>query len=154
MSAETIQFPKFAALERLYQPGHIRQHHDYIATAGTGVDEVLKPAYWQKLASHLRVYDTITVIEETGAWFAELLVLSAGATGVQVGPLRGINLKDHAVGANDTFARNHTGATVRYRGPHLKWTVLNKEGEPLQEKIKTEADAYGWLNEWVKKVQQ
>jgi hypothetical protein len=151
--AETINFPKFAARERLYQPGHVRQHHDYIAPAGLTADESLKPEYWRQLASQLRTYDTITVIEEACAWFAELLVLSSGATGVQVAPLRGINLEGR-VGVNDAFERNRTGASVRYRGPHLRWCVMDAEGKPLQEKCQTEVDAYAWLNAYVKTVQK
>lgn len=154
MSAETINFPKSAMRERLYAPGHVRQHHDYIATAGTTVDDVMKPTYWLKLASELHTYDTITVIEEAGAWFGELLVLSAGQTGVQVGPLRGIDLSGHAVGANGSAVRNYTGATVKYRGPHLRWCVMDKDGDPLHEKAKTESEAYGWLNQWVARTVQ
>lgn len=146
-------FPNFATRERLHEPGHIRRHHDYIATAGTTADEVLKPAYWQRLAGQLRIYDRIDVIEEAGAWFAELLVLSSGQAGVQVAPLRGIQL-DGRVGVNDAYVRNYTGATVRYRGPHLKWCVMDKDGKPLQEQCATESDAYLWLTQWAKTVQQ
>lgn len=138
--------PLQASRERLHQFGMIRQRFDFIAPQGTLAEAVLEPTYWVRLHDRLRVYDLIFVIEEAGAWVAELLVLSSGAHSVSIAPIKGIALGGN-VGVTGASPRNRTGLSVAYRGPQLRWCVMSAEGEPLRENCATEAEAYGLLND-------
>jgi len=154
MSAEKIAvFPQFAEMDRLRPYGYAWTTHQYTAMAGTVVDDVLATAYWARVARKLHLYDKIVVVEESGQWYAELLVVAPGTEGVKVCLLFGKQL-DGNVGVNDASMQNFTGCSVKYRGPHLKWCIVDREGKILHEKCDTEAIAYGWLNQHVKTVQK
>lgn len=138
-------FPARCSKERFGPAETLRNIHFHVAISGTTIEQLLTPAYWQRVAVDVRPLDRIEITTDDGAYFAELIVLDASPTdGLRLAPLRGIELHGQ-VGPTGSIPRNTAGLHVQYRGPHLRWCVIRQDGELLKDRFETERAAHQWL---------
>ena len=114
----------------------------HTAQSGVSVEELGQEEYWSKVAMRVQPLDRIEVVNDDGDFFCELIVLSTGAEGLRLAPLRGVELH-RAVGARGTAQR--TDIRAIYKGPHLKWCAVRGD-EVLHEGSKTEAACLTWIS--------
>jgi hypothetical protein len=142
-TAENVtQLPKRAALDRhQHDAEHVRRVHWYTAASGTTIDELMDPAYWERIAKYFSPLDRIEIIDDDRSFFAELLVLDT-AGGLTLKPLRGVEL--HGTGARDAIPRHKSGVHAIYKGPHLRWCAFRND-VLLRDKFPTEAACLQWI---------
>lgn len=117
--------------------------------AGTSVEDLLQPAYWANIAEQLQPTCRIEVMPLDGAYFAELIVVSANRTAAVVVPLRVVQLTSSVDGA-DVDGGEDPEYFVKFRGPR-KFCVLRKaDGLPVIEDIDTKEQAERELSDYVK----
>lgn len=120
---------------------HVRTHYAATIPAGVDVDDLLEKTFWSHLASKLRPWDRIEAIAEDGAFYAELLVLSATSADANVVLLNKLKLQTIAPGEVDLlrgFAVSHTPAT--------QWRVVRKsDNREVASGLKSRDEAISWL---------
>lgn len=116
--------------------------------AGTTVEDVLEPAYWANIAEQLQPATRIEVMPMDGAYFAELIVLSASRTAAVVAPLRIV----HLTAASDAAVEQGEDPeySVKFRGPRKFCVMRNADNQPVIEDIDTKEQAYRELSDYVK----
>lgn len=130
-----------------------RQQTEYTNTSWTVTAEektpysrVLEPDYWSNAFSGMRPYDTIRVIAEDGAYFAELLVVDCGHGWVKVKELTKIELSEVK---NDKI--NTGDYEVAWKGPHHKWCVIrSSDNHLLKKELKSKEAGLSWITEYNK----
>jgi hypothetical protein len=135
---------------RFKEGDYARQIFHASAQTGTTKEDLLNPAYFAHVASQVSRFDHIEVVEETGAWWAQLLVTSKSekpgrpAT-ITVDILHFKGLKAH-LNADAELAESPDDAyEVKFRGPK-KWTVIHKDTREIQvEGLDTAEEAKGWV---------
>jgi hypothetical protein len=85
---------------------------------GTPYESLFDKDYWAAMAAKLRPYDRIEVLADDGSYYAELLVLSSTKTQAEVMELRKIDI------ATKEVAPVKEEFSVKWRGPHSKWSVI------------------------------
>lgn len=127
---------------------HANQDWTLTVEEGTNLEDVLAPAYFANVSSHLRPYDHIRVRVDTGEWYAELLVVSCGRVWAKTIALYSVDLVNKA--QEEAEAESFDEYFVQYRGPHLRFCVIRKsDKEPVKERLETKAEALGWLSNYV-----
>jgi hypothetical protein len=126
-----------------------RQIHFHTATDGTTAEDLLEPTYWALVAHKLRPFDRIEVVNDTGDFFVELLVLAVRPhESATVRGLRGIEINKDMVGAPNQSAPNTTGIFSRHKGLHLKWCAVRMSGDTekvLRDKFETQDECHQWI---------
>lgn len=118
--------------------------HSATVPEGTPFKAVLRPEYWALTSHKVTQFDKIEVVEESGAYYAELLVMARGINRVDVAPLVHIEL--------DKFERPEHSERfeVVWKGPAKKHCILdNKDGKIIQEGITKKSDAYKQLEDHI-----
>lgn len=123
---------------RLQRAEHYFAAYAVVLPDGVSLEDAMKPAYWAHVAEKLRQHDTIRIIPEAGAYFAEILVLSAGRGYANVALLRHIPLDDEAMAGD----QGNDLVDVKWRGPHSKWSLVRKsDGAVLKDGLVEKVDA-------------
>ena len=135
---------------RLVQAEQQRVSWRAIVEAGTTIDEIKEPSFWSYVGVELHQFDRIEVIEESGLYFADLLVVACDRNWATVKVLAFCDLREgEAVVASGAEATH----VVEHAGPHHKWRVKRlSDGEILRKEMQTKGEADGWLAEHLKQV--
>ena len=141
-TGEVAQLPRHANRDRFWNAEYARLVHHYIASAGTSVEEITRPEFWSSMASLLSPWDRIEAAEESGAWWCELIVLSAGHGDAIVHLLREVPLP--GIGAIGRKIASLPGHVVEYAGSHKKWAVRDGE-RVLRDGFPDQKAAELWL---------
>jgi hypothetical protein len=122
--------------------GHFRTSWEHRLDGDTSIEEIARAPYWVHASAHLRMFDTIAVMPQNGAYYAELLVTNVitTSTGVKIPSLKvlmHIELKEVAapapepevgeVHATDTYS-------VEWKGPAHRFCIIRKSDRALVEK--------------------
>jgi hypothetical protein len=102
---------------------------------------VLDSAYWAHVAMDLSQYSRIEVLEETGAWMLDLVVIATDRTWAKVHLL---NRYDLAAPTEMPVALEKY--TIDWKGPVRKFAVIRKaDSQIIQEGFGSRGDATAWL---------
>jgi hypothetical protein len=98
--------------------------------------DLLDPSYWAHVSRELSPFDRIEARAETGEWFCELVVVSAGRNYAIVREISYFDMagKDSA----PTVEKRHT---VKFRGPKKFCVVRISDGAIISENHPTSIDA-------------
>ena len=147
---EVLPLKRQAKPERFSLAEQYRQIHAYILPVGTNFEDVLTPEFWLPVLKDLRPWSRIEVVEEEGAYWAELLVRRVDHRGATLHVLRVHELG--GVGAVGRLPANIDGAHIRFAGAHRQWAV-ERDGNNLRDGFPTEAAARMWLESHSKVTQ-
>ena len=126
---------------------HYRAHYGASVPEGTTAEDLQRPEFWAHVARNLRPYDIIDVLPEDGSYFAEVIVLSQGVGFAKVKLLRFVELAD------DEVLEDEAPVIVKWKGPHLKHTVIRKsDAQVLKDGFPTKLDAENWAREYAQKI--
>lgn len=118
---------------------------DFVVTAeiGTTIEQVMKPEFWANTAGKFNLFDHVEVRCEDGSWVADFLVLGAGRNWAR------LHLKaEYKLSTSEAALTVTPKHTVKFRGPHLKWSVIRvSDGQPVMDKLENEAAASRWMIE-------
>jgi hypothetical protein len=129
---------------RFSQGDFINASYTITVEAGTTLDDVLKPEFLANVSNKLRPYDRVHVRIDTGEWYAECLVLSAGRVWAKLMPMLVLDLTTQDVEITQGEAADEY--QVAFRGPHLKFCIIRKsDREVIKEQIPTKIEAQNWL---------
>ena len=120
--------------------------YSYIAPATATVADVQRPGFFTPLAAQLRPWARIEVMREDGAWFAELLVLSATGQAVHTFLLREHTLP--GIGAFGHLPPVAEGTSVTYLGAHRQWAVVRDDGSVIKDGFESQHAARQYLETW------
>lgn len=145
--AKVLPLKRQAKPARFSLAAQIRQVHAYILPAGTNFEDVLAPEFWLPVLRNLKPWGRIEAVEETGAYWSELLILDVNERGASVQLLRFCKLA--GVGSTGRLPINVSGAAILYGGIHRKWCVERGEVS-LQDGFPSEEAARRWLETYSK----
>lgn len=115
---------------------------------GVTIDEIKEPKYWSHVASMLKQYDKVEVIEETGAYFAELLITGCDRNWATVEVIHFKALREKSAEESEEKAPTVEEYRVAHRGPHHKWRVERvSDGKVLHHGAQTKLEADAWLEQ-------
>lgn len=116
------------------------------AEQGTPFEDVTKPSFWAHVAAKLKPLDRIEVYEETGKYWAELMVLSVGKMEARITVLR-----KHDLQASEPVPLDLGEHEVNWGGPHNKHRVVRKsDKEVIKSGFGTKEEAQLWLADHLK----
>jgi len=116
------------------------------AEQGTLFEDVTKPAFWAHVAAKLKPLDRIEVFEESGKYWAELMVLSVGRMEARV-----IVLRKHDLQAQEVPTIDLGEYEVSWGGPHRKHRIVRKsDKEVIRDGFGTKEEAQIWLADHLK----
>lgn len=119
----------------------LRQDWVVNAENGTKIDDVLDPQYWAHVSALMQPYDRIEVLQETGEWMLELLVINTGRNWAQVHVLHKHDLEQRA--ESMPAALKHK---IEWKGPQLKFCVIRiADSEVIQKELASKVAAAEWL---------
>lgn len=119
---------------------HRRQDFAVNAPAGTTVEDVLNPQYWAHVAAQFEPFARVEVLEESGAWMLDLLVIQAGRNWAQVHLLAKHELAERTEAMPKAQAH-----LVEWKGPVRKWSVIRiSDSQVLQDGFGSKAEAHAW----------
>lgn len=127
------------------EPTTVRSHWVYTAEGGTQITDVMQPDYWAGLGRRPQPWDIIEVREESGAWWAQLLVIESTCAGVHVAGIKALELD--GVAPRNFVPFDEEGCTITHKGPFLKWCVTRAEGTQVQGGFEDESRAEQCLRE-------
>jgi hypothetical protein len=117
---------------QLRDTAFVRQNLTVAAKAGQTLEDLLEPKVWASIADKIKPWDRIEVIEEAGAYVAELFVVSTSRQWVRVVPLM---YKDLSDGGESGIVEDNSDHEVAWRGPHAKWCVVrNSDNSVVSER--------------------
>ena len=129
---------------RLAQAEFKRNYWSAVLEAGTTVEEIQEPMYWSYVGTKLRQFDRIEAIEESGAYFVELLVTACDRNWANVFVLQVHELAKK--GALVSPSKPDESFKVEWAGPHHKWRIVRTaDNEVIRKEFQTEAEAAAWL---------
>lgn len=126
---------------------------NWVACVEQGVtrEELKSPEYWQHIAPKCKPWDQIKALADDGTFYAEYLVLSAGRAWLKVFELNYINLTSSDVSV--TQADTQDGYTVKWRGPHAKYSVIRDTDSAIIHEGENDKEAATlWLSDFIKTV--
>ncbi len=125
----------------------------YVATVefGTTKDDMKDPAFWSHVSNKLKPWDRIEVRSDDGTFFAEYLVLASERTWAKVHMLSYTSLTSAEVSQTQAAIENDE-FEVRWRGPHLKFSVIRKADDAVLKDGMSKDEAFLWRKEYVKTV--
>lgn len=107
---------------------------------GQTLEDVLEPETWSHIAVQLQQFDRIEVVEETGAFYAELLVASCDRTSASVTVLV------HKELAPSEVAEREADVYPKWRGPIHKWCAIRKsDGAVLKSEMQDKGEALNYI---------
>ena len=137
-----------------FKPGeYARNIFHASAQTGTSKEDILNPAYFAHVAVQVSRFDHIEVVEERGAWWAELLVTSkiekpGKPPTITVDAIHFKNLKAHVNADAEPAESPDDSYEVKFRGPK-KWSVIHKDTrEILVEGLETVEEAKAWVSKY------
>lgn len=126
---------------RLPLAEHSRAVRRAIVPAGTAFDATLRPEYWAHVSELVTPFDKFEVLEESGAWYAEVLVISVGTGFVKVQPLFH-SLLEEPVDLSGELSEFE----IKFAGPLKKHVVIRKsDRKELIDGLSTKVDAQNWV---------
>lgn len=103
---------------------------------GTPYERVLRESYWAHRAKDFKVGDKIEVLPDEMHYYAELLVMAAGATWLKVAELCKIELRPA------DLAGTKPEYNVAWRGPHRKFALVRvADGAIVKDGFENEREA-------------
>lgn len=137
---------------RLQRSEHYFSNYTIVLDAGQTLEDALKPEFWAHVAKQMRQHDIVRIIPEDGSYFVEAVVLRAERLFAMLKVLREIPL----VGVTPVEIEEPASAdslTVKWGGPHLKWTVLRKsDGERIKDSLTDKASAELWARDYLNTI--
>lgn len=113
---------------------------DCVPLAGTKLEEMIEPKYWEHVAAKLRPWDHIEIRAEDGSFYAHLIVQRADRLSADVRPIQYADLNVGAPSDGDIPA----GYSVDYGGPIAKWRVL-MGAATVREGFQQKGAAIQWI---------
>jgi hypothetical protein len=141
-AAKNVTSPRITQ-NRVKAAEFARNIHRATPEASTQFKDVLDPAYWAHVAKGVALYDTIEVVPDGGAWYAQLLVVGCSKLHVKVQTLIFVKLngKDEKPATDAPFA-------IEFKGPQRKWSVIRVSDKSYaKEGFDSKEDAAKWLAE-------
>lgn len=130
---------------RFAPAGFKRASFDAIVPEGTDVSALLASEFWAHNARKLSPFAEITAVEETGAWYARLLVLDSGKNWASVRLLEKVTLDPVEAAPSADFR-------VEFKGPIHKHRVVRVSDGAEMVKGLSKADAFAWVETHMKAV--
>lgn len=124
---------------------YVNTTHRVVLEQGTTRDEFTEPRFWSHLAVNFKPYDIIRVTEETGAYYAELLVTNCDRLYACVEVL---NFKDLNPQADAKVAESAASITAEWKGPTLKWCAIRKADNARVKDGMSKAEALTFCAEY------
>ncbi len=129
------------------------------AEKGTKRSDIEDPSYWSHVCAPMNVGDHIEVMEESGAWWAELLVVSAvkketNDTTQEKGTqrIRVSTLHFKPLGESTADRKEDAGVFNTHFAEGTKWSVIREhDSHRMVEGLDTEKEALEWIEENIKK---
>lgn len=114
-----------------------------VPSAGTKVDDMLKPEYWAHVSRWLHISDRIEAVPEDGAFFAEFYVCDTGLNRASVVLLRKCNLQ------GEELPVIATDFEIKWRGQTMKHAVSRiSDKATIKDGFASKTDAEIWLHEY------
>lgn len=111
------------------------------AAEGTSIEDVLRQEYWSLKARELHKFDRIEVVEVTGAWLVELLVLACDRTWAKVHMLQ-----KHVLEEPTDVPQALDRYSIDWKGNSRKFAVIRKADKAvIQEGFTSRPEALAWL---------
>ena len=134
--------------DRLKLAEHTQRHFSVTVEQGVTKEDILNPHFWTHVSAKMQPYDIVTVRTDDGAWWAQVLVLTAARTYAKTAMINFVALTSGDVSMSEDFRLE--GHKVTWRGPQNKWTVVReKDGAVVKEKIESRNEGAKWLEEFV-----
>lgn len=124
----------------------------WIATipADHTLEDAMRPEYWRNVASKIRHYDHIECYAETGAFYAELLVVGKAMNSVKTVPIVHVDL-NAAMGTID-MGEELKSYEIRFGGPTNGFRVIHKPANAvIKERLMSEDEARSWLIDYIRR---
>lgn len=140
-----------APLPRVRLEGYWHTRFDYSVPRGTNHADLLRPDYWQHVASQFKQGDTITARAEDGSWRADFEVVSADRLWAKVFQLGFWDLTKSHENMPKTQEEEYD---VLY-SPMDKFFIIKKGQEnlpALKTGFQTKLEAYQWLDGHLKAI--
>jgi hypothetical protein len=150
-------------IDRRQQAEFSRMVYTVILPAGVEPDDILPVAFWTHFGEELRLAKLQGEVEiiataEDLKWRGELIVVDAGANWARVCFKTTEDGKRFITKLGGLQAQKVVmlpGHTVNYSGVFSKWRVVrDADGKMLRDKFNSEGDAYSWLSDYAKSIQQ
>lgn len=119
------------------------------AEAGTTIEDILKPAYWEHVTGKLRAPAKICIMEETKAWYAEVIVFVVANRWAEVRLLGEPIIVDKLQG----LPRVEQDLIIEDGGLQLLWIVKRRsDGRIIKgdSTLKTKEQAEAWCRDYLK----
>jgi hypothetical protein len=114
---------------------------------GTTIEQIKHPMFWAHVARKLKAHDTISVVSEDNAFWAELVVLSVGKERAFVAVVKMIDVNaeiEKLLQLEGAVVKDDTVARVVWKSAKAKWCVVR--GETLvRSGFVSEVEANNWL---------
>lgn len=136
-------------------PQHIglaeSKRHDYVADIPEAHtrEDLLQPGYWAHVATQLAPFDRIECRSETGEWFSDLVVISAGRNYAVVRELQHVNFTDQPAAAPQAVESKHH---IVWKGPKKFVVVRNSDKAIISEGHHTRTDAQLALDQYEARI--
>ena len=112
------------------------------APAGIAIEALDNYSMWKNASANFRPGDTIEVLAEDFAYWARFLVIDANNNGAKVKRIEHYVLGESA----SERAVEIDGHTVKWKGPHDKWTVIrDTDNAKIQAGFLSRDAAMVWL---------
>ena len=136
--------------ETRFQLREYRQEcYAVFAEAGTKIEDILTREYWAHVANKMRAPAKICVMEETKAWYAEVIVFVTANMWAEV-RLLGTPIIIDRITALPVAEREYV---VEDGGLQLLWIVKRlSDGRIIKgdSTLKTKEQAESWLRDWIR----
>lgn len=111
--------PKILAESNFRLATYVTNRWSVTLDDATPYDRVFEPEYWSHVARKMQIGDIVELHAESGAWFAELYVVSAHRLAAKVVEMRKVDLAGSPESASVS-----SPLSVKWRGPNGKWAVM------------------------------
>jgi hypothetical protein len=133
---------KYLVASRFAPDGYRHNVHRATVPHGDSVQDVAAPSYWAQIAAKMNIGDRVDVFEESGAWYAEFIVLHTGRGWAKLGRTVYAEFEDVAEEAAPA------DYDVRYGGPvRLHEVIRLADNLILKGGFRKRKEALEWLEQ-------
>lgn len=127
------------------------KRHDYVADIPEAHtrEDLLQPSYWAHVATLLAPFDRIECRSETGEWFSDLVVVSAGRNYAVMRELQHVDFTDQPAAAPQAVESKHH---IVWKGPKKFVVVRNSDKSIISEGHHTRTDAQLALDQYEARI--
>jgi len=113
------------------------------------LEDVLKPEYFSNVVRDIKAFDKIEVLNETGAWYAELLVIYKLGGQMRLHVLNKVDIEVPELPVTDIG-----GLKIEWGGPAHKYRVINPadNNSVLKKGFATRDEAHAWTQQHLRNL--